>query len=36
MTGDPCFTIAVAVRSRDRGMVGTLGVDVNVRNWSKI
>jgi methyl-accepting chemotaxis protein len=36
LTGDPCFTIAVAVRSANDEMVGTLGVDVNLLNWTKI
>ena len=36
MTGDPCFTIAVAMHNNDGEMVGTLGVDVNVRNWTNI
>ncbi len=36
LTGDPCFTIAVAVRNTDGEMMGTLGVDVNLHNWTKI
>jgi len=36
LTGDPCFTIAVAVPDPDGEMVGTLGVDVNLMNWTKI
>jgi methyl-accepting chemotaxis protein len=36
LTGDPCFTIAVAVRNADDDMVGTLGVDVNLLTWTKI
>jgi methyl-accepting chemotaxis protein len=36
MTGDRCFTIAVAVEQSSGDMMGTLGVDVNVRNWTKI
>jgi methyl-accepting chemotaxis protein len=36
LTDDPCFTIAVAVRGADGAMVGTLGVDVNLLNWTKI
>jgi len=36
LTGDPCFTIAVAIRNAEDEMVGTLGVDVNLRNWTKI
>ena len=36
LTGDPCFTIAVAVHDREAEMIGTLGVDVNLRNWTQI
>ncbi len=36
MTGDVCFTIAAAVVDLDGRMAGTLGVDVNVRNWTRI
>jgi len=36
LTGDPCFTIAVAVRDHRELMIGTLGVDVNLNNWTKI
>ncbi len=36
LTGDPCFTIAVAVEDHRGSMIGTLGVDVNLRNWTKI
>jgi methyl-accepting chemotaxis protein len=36
LTGDRCFTIAVAVRNSAAEMVGTLGVDVNLLNWTKI
>jgi methyl-accepting chemotaxis protein len=36
LTGDPCFTIAVAVQDYHGSMIGTLGVDVNLRNWTKI
>lgn len=36
LTGDPCFTIAVSVRDYRGEMIGTLGVDVNVNNWTKI
>ena len=36
MTGDRCFTIAAAAKDCDGEMVGVLGVDVNVRNWTKI
>ena len=36
LTDDPCFTIAIAVRDTDGEMVGTLGVDVNLLNWTKI
>jgi hypothetical protein len=36
LTDDPCFTIAIAVRDADDEMVGILGVDVNLLNWTKI
>ncbi len=36
LTGDPCFTVAVAVFDDDQQMVGTLGVDVNLSSWTKI
>jgi methyl-accepting chemotaxis protein len=36
LTGDQCFTIATAILDRDGSMVGTLGLDVNVRNWTRI
>jgi len=36
MTGDPCFTIATAAEDGDGEMMGVLGLDVNVRNWTKI
>jgi methyl-accepting chemotaxis protein len=35
LTGDPCFTIAVAVGSGDE-TIGVVGADVNLRNWTKI
>ena len=36
LTDDPCFTIATAVCDADGELVGTLGVDVNLLNWTKI
>lgn len=36
LTGDQCFTIATAVVDRDGDMLGTLGLDVNIRNWTRI
>ena len=36
LTGDPCFTVAVAVLDNEQQMVGTLGVDVNLSSWTKI
>jgi methyl-accepting chemotaxis protein len=36
LTGDQCFTIAVAVKNADGEMVGTVGVDVNLLNWTRI
>ena len=35
-TGEPCFTIASPVRDLDGSTAGTLGLDVNVRNWTRI
>ena len=36
LPGDQCFTIAGAVRDHDGFMIGTVGMDVNVRNWTRI
>ncbi len=36
LTGDQCFTIATAVNDLDGKHVGTFGVDVNARNWTRI
>ena len=36
MSGDQCFTVAAAVRDVDQRMIGMLGFDVNVRNWTRI
>jgi len=36
LTDDRCFTIAAAVRDRSGAMIGILGVDVNVRSWTRI
>jgi len=36
LTGDPCFTIAVAVHDTAGSLVGTLGIDVNLLNWTRI
>jgi len=36
LTGDPCFTIAVAIHDRSDELVGALGVDVNLLNWTRI
>lgn len=35
-TGEPCFSIASPVRDLDGSTAGTLGLDVNVRNWTRI
>jgi methyl-accepting chemotaxis protein len=35
-TGDGCFTIAVPVTDHEGAISGTLGMDVNVRNWTRI
>jgi methyl-accepting chemotaxis protein len=36
LTGDPCFTIAVELRDEDGEMIGALGVDVNLLDWTSI
>jgi methyl-accepting chemotaxis protein len=36
LTDDRCFTIAAAVHDRSGTMIGTLGIDVNVRSWTRI
>jgi methyl-accepting chemotaxis protein len=36
LTDEKCFTIAAAVRGRGGDIIGTLGVDVNVRSWTNI
>jgi DNA-binding IclR family transcriptional regulator len=36
LTDERCFTIAAAVRDRSGEVIGTLGVDVNVRSWTRI
>lgn len=36
LTDDRCFTIAAAVQNRSGAMIGTLGIDVNVRSWTGI
>ena len=36
LTDDRCFTIAAAVQDRSGTIIGTLGVDVNVRSWTRI
>jgi methyl-accepting chemotaxis protein len=36
LTGGRCFTVAAAVHDRSGAVVGTLGVDVNVRSWTRI
>jgi hypothetical protein len=36
LTGETCFTIATSVVSPDGTRSGTLGMDVNVRNWTRI
>jgi methyl-accepting chemotaxis protein len=35
-TGEPCFSIASPVSDLDGTTAGTLGLDVNVRNWTRI
>jgi len=36
MSGDPCFTVAARVRDLQGESLGTLGIDVNIRNWTRI
>jgi methyl-accepting chemotaxis protein len=36
LTDDRCFTIAAAIHDRSGHMIGTLGVDINVRSWTRI
>jgi len=36
LTGDTCFTVAAAVHDVDGSVSGTLGMDVNARNWTSI
>ncbi len=36
LTGEQCFTVVVPVKRRDGTQEATLGVDVNVGNWTRI
>lgn len=36
LTGESCFTVAARVKDLDDQIVGTLGIDINVRNWTRI
>jgi methyl-accepting chemotaxis protein len=36
LTGETCFTVASPVVDHGGGTVGTLGIDVNARNWTRI
>lgn len=36
LTGEACFTVAAPVIDRGGDVVGTLGLDVNARNWTRI
>lgn len=36
LTGETCFTVAAPVLDHGGGGVGTLGIDVNARNWTRI
>ena len=36
LTGEQCFTVVVPVMRRDGAHEATLGVDVNVGNWTRI
>jgi methyl-accepting chemotaxis protein len=36
LTGERCFTVASPVRQAGSGIIGVLGIDVNLRSWTKI
>lgn len=36
LTGERCFTVASPVRQAGGALVGVLGIDVNLRSWTKI
>jgi len=36
VTGESCFTVAVAVRDDGEEVEGVLGVDINVGSWANI
>jgi methyl-accepting chemotaxis protein len=36
LTGEPCFTVATPVRDTGDRLVGVLGLDVNVKSWTRI
>ena len=36
LTGEKCFTVAAPIRTADGTLAGVLGVDVNVRSWTRI
>ena len=36
LTGEPCFTVAAPVRDRTGAIAAVLGLDVNLRSWTKI
>jgi len=36
LTGEPCFTVATPVRDSRGEVVAVLGLDVNLRSWTKI
>ena len=36
LTGEKCFTVAAPIREPDGALAGVLGVDVNVRSWTRI
>ncbi len=36
LTGERCFTVAAPIRQPGGPLVGVLGLDVNVRSWTKI
>lgn len=36
LTGEPCFTVAIPIADPEGELEGVLGVDVNVRHWTRI
>jgi len=36
LTGEQCFSIAAAIHGKDNDIVGVVGADINVPNWTRI